>query len=278
MFGPGERLNAGDVGNTVRLATLPLANLYRYPMPDGGRRNPDWEWDEIVLACDLVWLNDWQQIGAEDPRVVELSSLLQRMPLHPQEARQHNFRNANGVARKTADIATSHPDYRGRRTNGNSLDRKVLDEFRARPDVMHALAESIRTSVSHGEPADFPREVGYEGESEMEGRYLLRVHAYRERSPGLRRRKIESVRRRGEPLACAACGFDFEQVYGDRGKGYIECHHVIPLHETGERRVSISDLALLCSNCHRMIHAKPPWPTPAELGEIIRRQSASSGD
>jgi 5-methylcytosine-specific restriction enzyme A len=38
--------------------------------------------------------------------------------------------------------------------------------------------------------------------------------------------------------------------------------------------VSISDLALLCSNCHRMIHAKPPWPTPAELfSEIIRRQA-----
>jgi len=67
----------------------------------------DWEWDEIVLACDLVMLNDWQQIGAEDPRVVELSNLLQGMPLHPQEDRQHNFRNANGVARKTADIATS---------------------------------------------------------------------------------------------------------------------------------------------------------------------------
>ena len=107
---------------------LPLANLYRYPMPDGARRNPDWEWDEIVLACDLVWQNDWQQIGSEDPRVVELSSLLQRMPLHHPEVRQPNFRNTNGVSRKTADIPTSHPDYQGRRTNGNALDRKVLDE------------------------------------------------------------------------------------------------------------------------------------------------------
>jgi 5-methylcytosine-specific restriction enzyme A len=243
-------------------------------MPDGRGRNPDWEWDEIVLACDLVMQNQWKQIDASDPRVAELSRLLQLMPLHPQEARQANFRNDSGVARKTADIATSHPDYQGRRTNGNALDRKVLDEFRARPDVMHALAESIRTSVTDDELPSFPSEVGYEGESEMEGRYLLRVHAYRERSPGLRRRKIESVRRRGEPLACAACGFDFERFYGDRGKGYIECHHVIPLHATGERKVSISDLALLCSNCHRMIHTKPPWPTPAELGEIIRRQGA----
>jgi hypothetical protein len=73
-------------------------------------------------------------------------------------------------------------------------------------------------------------------------------------------------------------GFDFEQIYGDRGRGYIECHHVVPLHETGERRVSISDLALLCSNCYRMIHAKPSWPTPAELGEIIRRQAEGAED
>jgi 5-methylcytosine-specific restriction enzyme A len=247
-------------------------------MPDGARRNPDWAWDEIVLACDLVMLNDWQQIDAGDPRVVELSGLLQRMPLHPPEARQLNFRNANGVARKTADIATSHPDYQGRRTNGNALDRKVLDEFRAQPEVMHALAESIRASLIDGELRDLPHEVGYEDESELEGRYLLRVHAYRERSPGLRRRKIASVRRRGEPLACAVCGFDFERIYGERGKGYVECHHVIPLHETGERRVSISDLALLCSNCHRMIHAKPPWPTPAELSEIIRRQAQGPDD
>jgi 5-methylcytosine-specific restriction protein A len=29
---------------------------------------------------------------------------------------------------------------------------------------------------------------------------------------------------------------------------------------------------LLCSNCHRMIHTKPPWPTPAELRELIRWQ------
>ena len=271
----------------MRLATLPLANLYVYAMPDDARRNPHWEWDEIVLACDLVMLNSWQQIGAEDPRVVELSDLLQRMPLHRPELRQLNFRNANGVARKTADIATSHPDYRGRRTNGNALDRTVLDEFRAQPEVMHALAESIRASITDDEPLDFPREVGYEGESEMEGRYLLRVHAYRERSPGLRRRKIESVRRRGEPLAYAACGFDFERIYGERGRGYVECHHVIPLHETGERRVSISDLALLRSNCHRMIHAKPPWPTPAELrmiiqlqaeGSMIKRAAAGPGD
>ena len=242
-------------------------------MPGGGRRNPDWEWDEIVLACDLVAQNGWRALPAENPQVMELSELLQRMTVHPLEARRPDFRNPNGVGRKTADIATHHPQYSGRPTHGNALDEQVMARFLAEPDVMHAMAESIRASVAESEPPDFPREVGYDGESEMEGRYLLRWHAYRERNPALRRRKINSVLLGGGSLACEVCSFDFARTYGQRGSGYIECHHVEPLHVGGEGPRAIRDLALLCSNCHRMIHAKPPWPTPAELREMIRRQA-----
>lgn len=138
-------------------------------MADVGRRNPDWEWDEIVLACDLVAQNDWRQIDHSSPKVAELSELLQRMTLHPGEIRLPNFRSESSVARKTADIATWHPYYQGKRTNGNRLDREVMDQFIAQPDVMHALAESIRDTVARGEPADFPVEIGYEDESVVGG-------------------------------------------------------------------------------------------------------------
>jgi 5-methylcytosine-specific restriction protein A len=244
-------------------------------MVDEGRKRLDWQWEEIVLACDLVAQNDWRQVDAHDPRVTELSDQLRQMTLYPEDVRLANFRNTNGVARKTADIATWHPGYQGRRTNGNRLDREVMAEFLAKPDVMHALAESIRSGVAAGEPPDFPREVGYEDESEIEGRYLLRLHAYRERNPKLRRQKIKSVVDAGGTLACQVCRFDFATTYGDRGQGYIECHHVEPLHVGGEKVRSIKDLALLCSNCHRMIHTKPPWPSPAELAELIERQKRS---
>jgi len=244
-------------------------------MADAGRRNPDWEWDEIVLACDLVAENGWRQIDHSSPKVAELSELLQRMTLHPEESRLPNFRSESSVARKTADIATWHPGYQRKRTNGNRLDREVMAEFRARPDVMHALAESIRETVATGEPLDFPSGVGYEGESEMEGRYLLRIHAYYERDRTLRQKKIKSALSAGRPIACEVCEFDFAVIYGERGKDYIECHHVEPLHVGGEKPRSIKDLALLCSNCHRMIHRKPPWPTPAELAELIEHQRRS---
>jgi 5-methylcytosine-specific restriction protein A len=138
---------------------------------------------------------------------------------------------------------------------------------------MHALAESLRTALAAVEPEGLPREVGYENESEMEGRYLLRLHAYRERNSALRRKKINSILAAGGSLVCEVCEFDFARIYGERGQGYIECHHIEPLHVGGEKARSLKELALLCSNCHRMIHTKPPWPTPRELRELIRRQA-----
>lgn len=102
-----------------------------------------------------------------------------------------------------------------------------------------------------------------------EGRLLIRRHVARERDRRLRQRKIQAVQLSGKVLACEACGFDFAQTYGERGRGYIECHHVIPLYMTGTRTTRLDDLSLLCANCHRMIHARPPWPTPVELRTLI---------
>jgi predicted HNH restriction endonuclease len=71
-------------------------------------------------------------------------------------------------------------------------------------------------------------------------------------------------------LACEACGFDFEVTYGERGKEFIECHHVRPLSELkpGDK-TSVDDLALVCSNCHRMIHVRRPWLTIEQLKQLI---------
>ena len=47
------------------------ATAYHRDMPDGpdGPHRIDWEWEEIVLACDLVAQNDWRQLDASDYRV-----------------------------------------------------------------------------------------------------------------------------------------------------------------------------------------------------------------
>ncbi|MEW1722577.1 HNH endonuclease [Streptomyces sp. NPDC093109] len=239
-------------------------------------RSPDWTRDEIILACALAMANGWKRLEFDDPRVIELSALLQTMPIHPEELRNELFRNPNGVARKTVDITSRHPDYRGKPTNGNALDVEVMNDFLARPAEMAEVAQRIRRGLTAGEFQQLHPEAEEEDDySAPEGRLLLRRHRSRERNKGLRKKKIASVLKRGGQLACEACGFDFEALYGDRGAGYIECHHVVPLHEAGEGRTKLSDLALICANCHRMIHRRAPWPTPGELRASIEQKHAA---
>uniref|UniRef100_UPI0034A31B69 HNH endonuclease n=1 Tax=Streptomyces sp. SNU607 TaxID=2718875 RepID=UPI0034A31B69 len=241
-------------------------------------KNPDWARDEIILACQLVMENSWKGLDAGESRVVELSVLLQLLPIHAEADRNEKFRNPNGVARKTFDIATRHPEYQGKPTNGGALDVAVLHEFLARPQEMTEAAKLIRRGIATGDLQSFaPTEDEEFGDdfSAPEGRLLMRRHRARERNKGLRKKKIASVLQRGGQLACEACGFDFEQTYGERGAGYIECHHVVPLHEAGEGRTKLSDLALICANCHRMIHRRAPWPTPGELRASIEQKHAA---
>src|ERR1700733_14916660 len=82
---PGSAGSDHVLGNvsTLCLATLPFATLYHWAMPEPGRRAPDWEWDEIGLACDLVARNGWQGLPAENLQVIELSQLLRSMSIHP---------------------------------------------------------------------------------------------------------------------------------------------------------------------------------------------------
>ncbi|MHC9244319.1 HNH endonuclease [Aeromonas jandaei] len=74
---------------------------------------------------------------------------------------------------------------------------------------------------------------------------------------------------------CWACGFDFEQAYGDLGKGFIHVHHIIPLSQIGHsyKLDPVSDLIPLCPNCHAMIHRKDPAMQPQELRNLLLEKS-----
>jgi HNH endonuclease len=108
------------------------------------------------------------------------------------------------------------------------------------------------------DPASFDREYAElftdEDTTALEGRMVYRLHRMRERSPVLRRLKIQQALAVHGRLGCEACGFDFAERYGALGEGFIECHHKTPLATGDERETTVDDLALVCSNCHRMLH------------------------
>jgi 5-methylcytosine-specific restriction protein A len=72
---------------------------------------------------------------------------------------------------------------------------------------------------------------------------------------------------------CMACGFNFQEVYGDLGDDYIVVHHVIPVSVMGEDYVvdPKNDLVSICANCHAMIHRKNPPLTLDELKRLLNK-------
>ncbi|WP_324701309.1 HNH endonuclease [Micrococcus sp. HOU01] len=231
----------------------------------------NWTYEEVVLAADLVARNDWKGLRATDPRVIELSALLQAATIHPAEGRPAAFRSPGSVQRKTFDIATQHPDYTGKPTKGGRNEALVIAEFLRRPEDMHAEAQRLRADLTAVETSQVPADPDTEVLAAWEGTARAGAHLRRERDPKLRAAKIRSVVAAGGQIACEVCGFDFGATYGDVGRGYIEVHHVRPLHDSGPVLTRLEDLALLCSNCHRMIHRSRPWLNPSELAERLER-------
>ena len=72
-------------------------------------------------------------------------------------------------------------------------------------------------------------------------------------------------------LNCEVCDFDFYNVYGEIGKGFIEAHHRVPLSKIdGESKTELKDLALVCSNCHRILHRRIDTMSITDLRNTIK--------
>jgi len=94
--------------------------------------------------------------------------------------------------------------------------------------------------------------------SYFEGTQRVKFILHRRREAVLRREKIAQALARDGKLICEVpnCEFDFKERYGSLGEGYAQVHHLIPLNKAPKegRKVFLKDLAVVCANCHVMIH------------------------
>lgn len=89
-----------------------------------------------------------------------------------------------------------------------------------------------------------------EEKHQIEGRLTEAKVLRRQRNRNARQKCLEASN-----YTCYVCGFNFEKVYGEIGKGFIEVHHKTPLSEYDEEHeIPQSELCALCSNCHSMVH------------------------
>ena len=144
--------------------------------------------------------------------------------------------------------------------------------------IIDALREQgfTRTQIVNEIERDFSGLIIEEG--------LLRTATtqQRQRSATLKRAKIAEVRRGNNgKVPCSACGFDFEETYGEVGEGFIHIHHAEPVHEMNPQgtQIRIEEALIgvfpLCSNCHSIVHRdRNHLMSIDELRRIIRENSA----
>lgn len=233
-------------------------------------RNPKWTRDELILAIDLYFRCPPSKTNKDNKEIIALSDLLNSLPIHPQKTEYDKFRNPNGVYMKLCNFLRFDPSYLGTGLKaGGKLEEEIWNEFSLDKENLRRVSQAIISSSS-----EVPRPSEYEEDEEEfeEGRILTKLHKIRERSPSVSKKKKAEILRETGTLGCEACGFDFHEFYGEIAQGVAECHHTKPISELKKgEKTKLSELSILCANCHRVIHKSRPMLSVEQLKKKIKR-------
>ena len=230
-------------------------------------RNPPWTRDELLVALDYYLSNSDDYFSPSGQGVVDLTAKISRVAKALGLSGSDTLRNANGVSMKLLNFRAHDPNHHTRGlSRGNKLEEVIWSEYANNPMVLGKVVASILEVAQSSIENEVPLLADDAGIEAKEGRLLSRIHRYRERNAAIVKRKKASYLSQHGHLSCEVCGFNFRATYGDRGDGFIECHHTKAVSEisVGEA-TKLADLVLLCSNCHRMVHASRPWWTLEQL-------------
>ncbi len=107
--------------------------------------------------------------------------------------------------------------------------------------------------------------------AEIEAEAIEGERRHKETISILRDPEIVKLKKSKSDYRCEVCGFKFEEKYGEIGRNYIAAHHLDPLKEREKAsKTTLDDLALVCDNCHRMLHRKDPPLTIKELKSLLK--------
>ena len=104
--------------------------------------------------------------------------------------------------------------------------------------------------------------------SALEGE-LIEQKSYRRKRDG----RLRRVALNGSVGVCAVCDVDFSLVLGGKGIRVLQAHHKRQLSQSSRPKINTpQDLAVVCANCHALIHINPKKAlTIASIRSMLRR-------
>lgn len=180
---------------------------------------------------------------------------------------EDRFRSLARDESRLAKISAEYPDLAtlvsehiyAVRSGRNSRElRRTADRFIEKQQAIFGesnfgSASSLQEATS--EPVSRTDEEIYG----VEGRTLTRVHIFKERDKGLVKKAKRHYRNAWGKLRCEICDFEPDTKYGAKGDSCIEAHHKTPIEELLPDSITrVTDLAMLCASCHRIVHSRRP--------------------
>lgn len=236
--------------------------------------------EELYLGMQLGTENLRKEYGVQQSRLIMADKNAEIVSFVDSAFPDHPFQNFR-------------PELRGKSQRTNSYEdafsiglhyhiKNFPDETVVRKDISSLLQiyQALVAAHLNGETLQVQ-----DDESVEEGQPLsLRITEkaqYKVHKSYERNSRAAREAKRFHGYVCQGCGFDFEAFYGEIGKGYIEAHHLIPLAQLlpGEQvQYDIeTDFAVLCSNCHRMVHRQIPPISITELRKAVNVSRAKNG-
>lgn len=250
-----------------------ILHFYKYPWNKGAAYTQLCGYSIVKTACRVVYT---------PPPVPGrwVASAYYRIDLHSYKALP---------ARLNPQSLHHHPDYLARIRAELLPNRPARYPFVKYGDVIRLTQGQYLTHCTFELYQVLQEALGYSGALALavkptpprsaeyqEGKRKMRETIFFVRNPQL---AADAKRRRN--YTCEVCAFNFVKHYGELGKEFAECHHKNPLSErpeetwTHEVTTALDDVAVVCANCHRMLHRRRPALKVEELIEIRRGILAS---
>jgi len=218
------------------------------------QKNPKWHRDEVILALDLYFNLKPNQISAKNPKIIQLSQILNSLQIHSKGSVSEKFRNPNGVALKITNFLFLDPKHPGKGMSAYSkLDKIIFDEFQFKRDSLHKIAKSIIYSIPLNsiDDQDYTNSANKETKSKetdnLGQKHELISHIF---SDNIYKRFVKYCKRRGYKYLFDLKEFNFNRLYNIPGLGVKKINDIMAIYEKNKIKPEKK-------NIHRIISSQP---------------------
>ncbi|WP_207642477.1 hypothetical protein [Desulfosporosinus sp. I2] len=216
----------------------------------GDEMRASWTRDEVILGLDVLFSHGRRHLSMDSEAIIDLSNLLNRLPIIPIAKRNDTFRNTAGVSSQLSRFLWSLK-YNEKHANIGRIFTIIYEEYKERPGELHEIAQAIRRNES------VIRQVGFGASEEAdgfpEGAILCHLHRHLEHQQGFQFKN--------RVAQCAICCVRVDHIYGSLPNvQFLEPHLLVPPTEISPDMTYVEEyFIMVCPNCHSILHQIRPW-------------------